>query len=268
MTTRREVLTLLAAATVMPRFTQAADLGDIRARGTLKVLAVRQDPTPEFFSVTGGEPGFDREILEAFGRAQGVKVDFVALTSWDELLPSLLEGKGDLIAGRVSNTPARARLIDFTAEVFPTRDMIFTVAPQPVISTRAELLALPKIGTLRGSSMVESLRALGVPDAKIAFPAVPEKFPEMMANREWPAGAWVLEAAMVWQRRIPGMQIGMFLGEPQSLAYGVKKGSPQLLAALNDHLKLVRQSGTWNRLTVKYFGEQAPEILRRARTSA
>jgi ABC-type amino acid transport substrate-binding protein len=261
------MLTLLAAATVLPRGLQATDLASIKERGTLKVLAVRQDPTPEFFSVTGGEPGFDREILEAFGRTQGVKVEFVALTSWDELVPSLVEGKGDMIAGRVSNTPARAQLIDFTTEVFPTRDMIFTVAPQPVVGTREELLALPTIGTLRGSSMVESLRALGVPDAKIAFPAVPERFPEMMASREWPAGAWVLEAAMVWQRRIPGMQIGMFLGQPQSLAYGVAKGRPQLLAALNDHLRLVKQSGTWNRLTVKYFGEQAPEILKRARTA-
>lgn len=29
--------------------------------------------------------------------------------------------------------------------------------------------------------------------------------------------------------------------------------------------RLVKQSGTWNRLVVKYFGDRAPDILKAAR---
>ena len=258
---------LLALSLVLPVSTEGEDLPEIKQRGVLRVLAVLQTPTPEFFSVDPKQkPGFDREVLDGFGKAQGLKVEFVPLASWDQLVPALLEGKGDMIAGRVSNTPARAKLIDFTDEVFPTRDMIFNFAPAPAVTTREQLLALPRVGSLRGSSMVESLRQAGVPEGKIAYPEVPESYPLLVERGEFPAGAWVLEAAMVWQQAHPGLQIGMFLGEPQSLAYGVPKGTPQLLAALNDHIRLVKQSGTWNRLTVEYFGAQAPAILKRART--
>jgi hypothetical protein len=66
-------------------------------------------------------------------------------------------------------------------------------------------------------------------------------------------------------RKDPQLQIGLFLGSSQSLAYGVRKTSPQLRAALDEYLGNLRRTPTWNRLVVKYFGAAAPEILRRAR---
>jgi ABC-type amino acid transport substrate-binding protein len=267
-TTRRDVLALMAASLFLPPLAAGADLTEIKTRGVLRVLAVLQTPTPEFFSVDPKQPpGFDREILDGFGKAHGLKVEFIPVPSWDLLVPALLEGKGDMIAGRVSHTPTRAKAIDFTAEVFPTRDIVFNFAPRPPIATREQLLALPKVGTLRGSSMAESLRAAGYPVERTVYPAVPETMPDLVGSGELAAGVWVLEAAMVWQQTHKDLQIGLPLGEPQSLAYGVPKGTPLLLAALNDHIRLVKQSGTWNRLTVKYFGAQAPDILKRARTA-
>ena len=254
---------LAALALLLALPAPAADLPEIKARGVLRVIAVTQEPTPEFITMTAGrEPGFDREILEAFARAQGVKVEYVMLSTWDQLVPALAEGRGDMIAGRVSHTPERAKLVDFTSEVFPTRDVIVNFAPAPPITTREQLLAVPKVGALKGSSMVESLRRIGVPEARIVFPTM---LPEDVAKGEPPVGAWVLEAAIVWQRTHPQLQIGLLLADPQSLAYGVPKNTPGLLGALNAHLALVKQSGTWNRLAVKYFGAQALDVLRRAR---
>lgn len=264
---RRHVLSLFAVLAVgWPPTASAADLAELKSRGALKVLAVIQRPTPQFFTLEPDlEPGFDREILEGFARAHGVKIEFVTLTSFDQLVPALREGRGDLIAGRVSNTPARAEHVDFTVEVFPTRDMIFNHAPAPPVLQRDQLLALPRIATLRGSSMAEALRAAGVAEARIVYPEPPESLPARVESGEYPAGAWVLEAAMIWQVTHPTLQMGLSLGAPQSLAYGVPKGTPKLLAALNDHIRLVKQSGTWNRLVVKYFGQRAPEILKAAR---
>jgi len=74
-----------------------------------------------------------------------------------------------------------------------------------------------------------------------------------------------LESALVAARNEPDVHIGLFVGASQSLAYGVRRDSPALLAALNEYLANTRRSGTWNRLAVKYFGPAAPEILRRAR---
>jgi len=40
-----------------------------------------------------------------------------------------------------------------------------------------------------------------------------------------------------------------------------------LLRRLNEYVENTRRSATWSRLVVKYFGDAAPEILRKARTT-
>ena len=61
------------------------------------------------------------------------------------------------------------------------------------------------------------------------------------------------------------MQLGLFLGAPTSLAYGVRKGDAALHKALDEYIENLRRTPTWSRLVVKYFGEMAPEVLKKAR---
>ena len=70
---------------------------------------------------------------------------------------------------------------------------------------------------------------------------------------------------MVARRKDPDIQIGLFLGRPGSLAYGVRKEDAELLAALNRYIESLRKTPSWNRLVLKYFGTTAVDILRRAR---
>jgi ABC-type amino acid transport substrate-binding protein len=57
----------------------------------------------------------------------------------------------------------------------------------------------------------------------------------------------------------------MFVGPAGSLAFAVRKGDTALLAALDSYVENLHRAGSWNRLVIEYFGENAPEILRRAR---
>jgi ABC-type amino acid transport substrate-binding protein len=247
----------------------AADLPEIKSRGVLRVLVVSQEDTPEFLSLKQGtNPGFDREILEGFARTQGVRLDFVVVPSWDVLVSWLVEGRGDLIAGRVSSTQARRQKIDFTNEVFPTRVVILNRKPAAPLDSMELLATIPKIGTIKGTSMEEALLAAGVPAAKIDGSMGAGTMPEMLASGRVGAVAWPLEGAIVAQKKDPAIQIGVFLGPPESLAYGLQKGAALLKSALNEHIRLVKQSGTWSRLTVTYFGSSAPQILKRARDAA
>ena len=261
--------TALAAGALASAPLGAADLPEIKSRGTLRVLVVSQEDTPEFLSLKkGANPGFDREILEGFARTHGVRLDFVLVPTWDLLVPWLVEGRGDLIAGRVSSTESRRQKIDFTNEVFPTRVVILNRKPAAPLDSKELLATVPKIGTVKGSSMEEALLAAGIPAAKIDSSIAAGTMPEVLASGRVGAVAWALEGAILAQKKDPAMQIGLFLGPPESLAYGLQKGATQLKAALNEHIRLVRQSGTWSRLTVTYFGSSAPQILKRAREAA
>lgn len=248
-------LCLAAAAGVGAR-----DLPAIKKQGTLRVLAVLEEREPEFLSLKpGGPPGFDREILQGFARSQGLRLDMVLVAAWPALVPALVEGKGDLIAGRVSDTPARRAHADFTREVFPTRVVLVNRKPRPPITALSEAARM-RLGSIPGTSMVDAMKAAGLPTQKLV-PLGAGTLSEALRSGKVEAAVWGLEGALLARRRDPALQIGPFVGPPESLAYGVRKGSPLLLRALNDHIALLRRTGTWTRLVVKYFGEAAPEIL-------
>jgi ABC-type amino acid transport substrate-binding protein len=242
----------------------AQDLPEIKRRGTLRVLAVVDEKEPEFVSLKpGGTPGFDREILEGFATTQGVRLELITVPNWQALMPWLGVGKGDLIAGRVSDTPARRTQAEFTREVFPTRIVVVNRLPRTPVATIAELAPL-RLGTIMGTGTVDAMKAAGLPTQRIV-PLAAGTLSESLREGRADAAVWALESALLAQRRDPHLQIGPFLGPPQSLAYGVRRDAPLLLRALNDHILTVRRTGTWNRLVVKYFGQTASAILARVK---
>lgn len=243
----------------------AADLAEIQARGTLRVLVILDDDEPEFFSgKTGSSPGFDHEILEGFARLHRLKLELVPAPSWDALVPHLVQGKGDLIAGRFTATDARRKLIDFTSETFPTRSVVVTRKPHRAVRTLEELKQ-EKITILRGTAMGDTLLELGVPAANLDYSIPTGGIPEALKAGRVGCTVHDISTAIVTQRKDPETQIGIFVGPASSYAYGVPKDSPELLKALNEYLGNMRQSPSWNRLVVKYFGPAALDVLHAAR---
>jgi membrane-bound lytic murein transglycosylase F len=248
---------LLAAA-------PAPDLPDITARGTLRVLAVVRNQADDFMSETPGR-GFDREVLEGFCNLHKLKLEVIPLKGWGDLIPALQQGRGDVIAGRFNITASRRELIEFTAEVFPSRHVVMTRHPHAAVNTIEELRN-EKVGTVKGTSMAEVVAAAGVPAAKVDDTIVTGTLPEALGRVS--AVVLGIENAMSEQRKDPFIQLGTFVGPPSSLAYGVRKEDTALLAALNEYITNMRRTPTWNRLVVKYFGQSAPDVLRKAREGA
>jgi len=254
--------TLLLCAVLVPLAAAAQDLPEIKNTGKLRVLAVAIGEGPQFMSRGGAEPGMDAEMLAAFAKLHGLTVEPVFITAWDALAPSLLSGKGDVIAGGYTDTAERRQVVDFSIEVFPTRDVVITRRPTPPVTTLEQLRKL-RVSTVKGTSMSAALAAAGVKQVDDAIP--PGGVPAALREGRAIAAVDGLESALVAARHDPDLQIGLFVGSAQSLAYAVRKESPQLLAALNEYVGNLRRTPTWNRLVVKYFGASAPDILRRAR---
>jgi ABC-type amino acid transport substrate-binding protein len=182
--------------------------------------------------------------------------------TWDGLIPALLKGRGDVIAGGFTDTAARRAQIAFTVEVFPTRDVVLSRKPHPPITT-LDQLRKAHVGTIKGTSMSDAVAASGLAHWDDSIP--PGGVQAALREGRVTAAVDGLESALVAARNDPDVQIGMFVGGAQSLAYGVRKDAHTLLTSLDEYLANTRHSGTWNRLAVKYFGPAAPEILRRSR---
>jgi ABC-type amino acid transport substrate-binding protein len=243
----------------------AADLAAIKQAGTLRMLSVVVEEEPEFVSSQADRPGFDREVLEGFARLHRLKLELVPVANWDGLIPALVKDKGDVIAGRYTATDTRRKQIDFTTEVFPTRPVAITRKPHRTVTTLTELRE-EKVGIVKGTSLADVLAAAGIPPSQIDDGLTAGgTFAALKAGRV----TCIVEevaAAILARREDPELQLGAFVGPAGSYAYGVRKEDAELRAALDDYVGSMRKTPTWNRLVVKYLGEAAPEILRKART--
>lgn len=263
----RHLLPILFVAACAGEATRAdaADLPEIIERGELRVLVV--DGSPAFFGVRPGAPaGLDREILDGFANLHKVKLRVVEIMSWEELIPALQENKGDVIAGGMTDTPERAKLVSFTAEVFPTRDVVLTRKPHRVVTSVAQLRE-EKVGTIKGTSYAVTVANAGVPTKNVDDSIPPMGLAGALKSGQVTAVIDGIEDALRLQQEDPMLQIGTFVGPPSSLAFAVRKRDPALFQALNAYVSNVRKSPTWSRLVVKYFGASAIDVLKRARAS-
>jgi ABC-type amino acid transport substrate-binding protein len=242
-----------------------ADWDQIAARGTLRVLAVPVPGETEFFDLRPGQPpGFEHELLLAFARQSRLRLEVVPAEGWDRLVPELLAGRGDLIAGRFTDTPARRAAIAFGVPVFPTRAVVVTRKPTPLM-TSVEGLRRLKVGLVGGTNLAELVAAAGVPAAQVDA-TIPSggAFAALKAGRIQ-ATVEEVSGAILASKADPALQLGLFLGPPGAYAWGLRKEDAELRRRLNDYADAVRRTPTWSRLVVQYFGESALEVLKKAR---
>lgn len=239
----------------------AADLPEMEKRGTLRVLAATGEQ-PEMFSwKPGGDPGFEREMIDGFAQLHKLKVEAVAVKTYDERIPALVRSDGDLVIGMIV-TEERRKKIDFTVEVLPARHLVITHKPHKVVNAVEEFRA-EKVGVLKGSTWAQAALDAGA--------TAPESFNEvdqlLEALRAGKVTATVMSISdfTLAAKRYPGLQGGVFVGAPGSAAWGIRKEDLKLKAALDEYLEAFRKSPSWSRLVVKYFGEQALSVLGRAR---
>ncbi len=225
------------------------------------MLAVVIDP--DEFVASGPGQGLEREMLESFAKLHRVELEVVDVPGWDRLVPMLLEGRGDLVAGRFTVTEARRQKVDFTVEVFPTRAVVVSRAPRAAIPS-VEALRREKVGTVKGTSLADVVAGLGLPPETVDDDVPAGGLPQALRSGRITAAVMGVENAMAEKRKDPALQIGTFVGPPGSLAWAVRREDASLRAALDEFVAGVRRTPTWSRLVVKYFGADAPEILKGA----
>src|SRR5262245_18867577 len=131
-----------------------ADLVQVEARGSLRVLMVLDLDGRAVSNQRADSPGFDMELLEGFGKLHHLRLEVVPVEGWDRLVPALQEGRGDLVAGSFTVTEARQRLIAFSDEVLPTRSIVVTRKPHRIVHTFDELKG-ERVTVFRGTSMAD-----------------------------------------------------------------------------------------------------------------
>lgn len=127
--------TLLCWLCLWGLHSEARDFKTIKEQGTLKAL---------YWSGYEGylpRAGFPLEQEKAaigkFAQQHGLQVQFVAVAGFDELIPALNNGRGDVIATNMTVTSGRSRAVSFTHAVATTYEYLVRAANTPLKDTAA-----------------------------------------------------------------------------------------------------------------------------------
>jgi membrane-bound lytic murein transglycosylase MltF len=249
------------------------DLDAMRKLGRVRVLV--SFSRTNFFVSQGRPRGFDSDLMSEYQvellkqlkvRRGDLNVVFVPV-AFDQLIPALLEGRGDIAAGGLTVTPARQERVAFSDPYRTNVDEI-VVAAKGVRNLRTlDDLAGRDVRVVRGSSYVDHLRelnrdlqrrgraAINVVEADSSLEA--EDLLEMVH-------AGVLDCTVVdrpiadaWAQVLRGLdpRPDMKINSGGELALAVRPNNPQLLASVNAFIRGHRYGTVaGNVLFKRYFG--------------
>lgn len=228
------------------------DFSGMRRRRVIRVLVAY---SKTFYFLDGAQQrGLTYEALKTFEDFLNRKlktgdlkmnVRFIPVAR-DELLPGLVDGRGDIAAANLTITPERLEQVDFGAPfVTNVRELIVTGSGAPPL-TRLEDLAGREVQVRASSSYAESLRRLSAEFERAGKRPIrirladenleDEDILEMMSAGL--VGITVVDEpkARFWATVFKRIQVRSDLAVRSggSIAWAIRKGSPELRAVIDE----------------------------------
>ncbi len=252
--------------------TWTGDLEALSGRRLIRVLTVYS--VGRYYLHDGQEKGFTYELMKMFERfvndkqARGhlkVNVVFVPVAR-NQLIPALLDGRGDIISAGLSITPERRAQVDFTMPVSkPLEEILVTGPAAPPLAT-IEDLSGQTLYVRQSSSYRESVEQLnqrltdaGKPPVEIELVSElleDDDLIEMVAGGLLPWAIVDSYKTQLWDGVFDNLMVrdDIVFNSGTELAWAIRQGSPQLLQACNQFLKKHREGTlTGNVLANRYI---------------
>ncbi|MDD3699887.1 basic amino acid ABC transporter substrate-binding protein [Candidatus Sordicultor fermentans] len=231
----------------------ASTLDEIKARGKIIIGTDATYPPMEFYDESGEIVGFDIDLGKAIAEELGVEAVFID-TAWDGIFPALDAKKFDIIMSATSITEERLKSKAMSEPYYITSQAIAVRKDNDSIKGPEDLVGkviAVQIGTT-GDLAVSEIE--GVKEIK-RFDTTDKAYMEVMNGR---ADAVVNDLSEVAYRMkfLPDMKIVATFKEGEE-NYGVtlRKEDTDLLEAINQALKNIKESGKYDQIYQKWFGE-------------
>jgi cystine transport system substrate-binding protein len=201
---------------------------------------------------TGDLTGYDVDVMRAVADELGVKAEFEE-TQWDAIFAGLDAGRFDVIANQVSITFERKADYAFSEP--------YTVSPGVIVVRKGDD-SISSFADLKGKTTAQSLTSNWYELAKDAG-----------ANVQNVEG-WAQAVTLLKQGRVDatvndrltyldyentegdtGLQVAAETKDAARNAFAFRKGSDDLVKAVDKALDKLRKDGTLAEISKKYFGE-------------
>jgi len=222
-----------------PLYVETGDLNAILSRGYVRVLS---PPLSSLDYLPRQSSPQDRvnQLLEELAHDIKVKLVRVRVKNHEDLIPSLLAGKGDLIVANLTITPERKSQIDFTVPVDIVREQLVT---------RQSDTKLTHPGDLKGRTIVvrpsstfwNTVQQLQAKYPEIIVQEAPdhldtEQILDRVARGKFDVSVADNELLRTVQTYRSDLRAAFDITEERPVAWGVRPGSSALLNTLNTFL--------------------------------
>ncbi|MBD2089903.1 transporter substrate-binding domain-containing protein [Microcoleus sp. FACHB-1515] len=231
---------LLTQAVALP--SRAATASEIQERGRL-IVAVKDNSPPLGFLQDGELAGLEIDLARQLAidlLGDEAEVTFVPVHN-DRRLSVLLAGEVDLVIARMTATPARARLVDFSSPYY--FDGTAFVTKDPAIDRLPNLLRQP-IAVLNGSSTIATVRSLLPSALLVGANSYQDALTLLETNR---AIAFAADASILtgWVQELPQYRRIEQLISAEALSVAMPKGNrySSLRSRVNASIDRLRETG-------------------------
>ncbi len=215
-----------------------ADLPGIRARGELRILVQRRSDA--WLPRDGSPLDADRDRAGQLAEELGLQATFVAVARFEELIPALLSGRGDLIVENLTVTPERRQQIAFSLPVELVREQIVTRADDEGLAKQPDL-AGRRLAVQRSSSFWPTAEALARKHPGLTVEAAPEDLDidgllDAVATGRFDLTLMdsnVMRAAASWRS---DLRVAVDLPENRVIAWAMRPDASQLRSAVDSFL--------------------------------
>ncbi|WP_342322626.1 amino acid ABC transporter substrate-binding protein [Kosakonia sp. BYX6] len=247
--------TLVLAGVMQLGFAHAAlaqdDLAKIQSAGVLKIGTEGTYPPFTFHNASGTLEGFDVEIGQEIAKRLKVNAQFVE-GKWDGLIAGIDANRYDAVINQVGITPERQKKYDFS---------------EPYIASKAVLIVNTKnsdiksFDDLKGKKSAHSLTSNYAQIARkygadiVATDGFNQSVDLVVQGR---ADATINDnlSYLDFKKHKPAAPVKIVAAQSDAEKSGVliRKGNPELKAAIDKALEEIKADGTYERISQKYFG--------------
>ena len=200
-----------------------------------------------------------------------VQVVFVPVAR-DQLFSGLVAGKGDIAASGLTITSERQKLVDFSAPTYTNVSQLVVSGPASPKLSSVDDLAGKEVFVRKSSAFYESLVALNQRFAAQKAPPVNIKLaPEELEDEDL---AEMVNAGLIpftvidkpkadfWKQVFPKITVRdeIAIRTGGEIAWGIRKGSPQLKAAVDDFIVRHRQGTTAGNIILARYLKNAKYV--------
>ena len=239
---------------VLTRPASADDLTRIKAAGVLRIGTEGTYAPFTYHDDAGKLTGFDVELGRAIAQRLGVKPQFIE-GRWEGLIGGLDINRYDAVINEVAITGERKLKYDYSDPYITSHAVLIVASDNTTIKSFDDLK-----GRKSANTLTSNVGRIAAAHGAQVIPAqgFDESIDLLVAGR---VDATVNDSLsyLDYKKRSPNVQIKVVAVDtsPDSSdksAVLIRKGNPKLRMAIDDALAGMRKDGTYQRISLKYFG--------------